>query len=193
MFSTIIIKTQFKTQILEEKVGAWINDVAFSTDGIYSFALGHDATLVVVNNSTLQSTTIRYNHQVCNKIVPVNSNYIILIGFDRHFYRYELENDTWKFDTDLSLIDQSESTTSTKETASTGSGSQPKGSIFDKMKMFDVSYQMKQKATTTTSKNNNHSKVNEKLHKTDIIAFSLKNESTLITVDVAGFVKEWKI
>lgn len=165
--------------------------------------MGHDASLLVINNKTLTEKVIPYNHQVCKSIVVIDEKSIILIGFDRHLYLYEFDssNESWEYKRTVSLEQSSKSTTtSTTDDTETNDPSNTdlkKSSIFERMQLYDKTHQLKKSSilasTSQLAEQIGGGVPSVEIHKANIVNFHLVDKNTLVTVDLAGFVKKWKI
>lgn len=125
-------------------------------------------------------------------MTPLSSNKLVLIGFDRHLYLYELNDGFWEFSKDITK----ETITKKEENTNSNTADVKKGSIFDRMKVFDKAHQLQTKSSLVADSgeknDSNTGKVSDKLHKALISKAILKGGNTLITADLAGFIREWK-
>lgn len=131
-------------------------------------------------------------HQVARSIISINENRIFLVGFDRHFYEYNLIEGNWEFIKDFTSEQEQSSIKESKEESSDKSEVKPV-SIFEKMKMFDQSHQSK-KASILVSNERKivGSETLNSIHNAAVVSYSI-NSSKLITSDLAGFIKEWSL
>ena len=65
------------------------HDFACSGNGNYSFAVAHDATFYVINNSNLEVNKVNLKHNACSKIIPLADNQVVLISYDRELFLYD--------------------------------------------------------------------------------------------------------
>ena len=141
----------------------------------------------MLNNQTLKSTCINFKHTACTKIIPLTDEKIILIGFDRLFYQYELQGETWEL-TKTSFdryVEKKDDETKTSEVSN---------SIFDRMKKFDTSHQIQKKSSVFVGgKSNETDKSKHIIHSANISGISIKSEDCLVTSDFAGFIKDWTL
>lgn len=138
-------------------------------------------------------STIRYNHQVARSLIPVSSTQILLVGFDRHFYEYKLSNGVWEFSRDFTSDHGQKSKKENVENNSDKQTEEKNSSIFDRMKMFDQSHQIK-KASILVSNDRKPFGMEtlESIHNSAVVSFGIR-ENSLITTDLSGFVKEWSL
>jgi len=153
-----------------------VNDVVFSPDGKSSFAIGHDATLYIINNKTLEITNVNLQHNACNKILPLSDNKILLFSYDREIFLYENINNTWVHSKTLS-DQKEESKEEVKQTSS----------VLDRLKQFDNSNAIKKNSTVPPSNT-----TFRPAHDSIITSFNLFGNE-LITTDASGFIKLWKL
>jgi len=182
-----------KYDVYTYKLGSWVNDVAFSKDGKYSFAIGHDASFLVVDNKSLTEKVSYYSHHLCKDIIIVDEKSIILIGFDRHFYKYELDSEgNWKYTKTITLEKKKEAPQVSQTNQPSNVQSEKKDSIFNRMQLFDKSHQLKKSSILATTFGSVPELGGLMVHKTNIVNFQLNNNK-LITADFAGFIKTWEI
>ena len=145
-------------------------------------------------------TKINLKHNACSKLVPLSENQVVLISYDRELFLYDLIDGNWSLHRTLSnsLDYGSKSMTNlNSSTLNTSSSSieisQKANSILDRMKMFDVSHQIKKNSLIRTTEINPLSKTKD-VHSSNICGFALNNkDNSLITTELAGFIKTYSI
>ena len=115
--TTLPSKKKFGEVLFKIKTKAWVNDVTFSPSGTYAFAGSHNATLSIVKIDGLVLETLNLFHSPVAKIIPLNDENLIVIGFDRHFYKYSCANESkkWQFVSSLTKQDVNQATADTEE------------------------------------------------------------------------------
>ena len=167
-----------------------MNDVAFSPSGAYSFIIGHDSSLFILDNKTLKTTEVFMNNNACSSVIPISDSKIILLSYDREIFQYENTSGTWtrtKVISDVKATEQPKASSNASAGQSTGSAS-----VFDKLKQFDVSHQMKKSVLNTTG-NDNTDLSNVKPAHSVTISSAIVSGNELITTDISGFIKIWKL
>ena len=90
-------KKKFGEVLYKLNAKAWVNDACFSPSGKFAFAGSHNSTLSVIKTDGLELQTINFSHSPVSKIICLNDENLIIIGYDRHFYKYSYSNETKKW------------------------------------------------------------------------------------------------
>jgi actin related protein 2/3 complex subunit 1A/1B len=178
---TFPAKKKFGEVLFKINTKAWINDVTFSPSGTYAFVGSHNSTLIIVKGQ--ESETLNLSHSPAAKIIPLNDENIILIGYDRHFYKYSCanQNKKWQFVSSLTKQDLAQATTETEEKKDEGGAS-----FKDKVGVFK-NINKKVSLVVTTNKN-----ALKNVHAANIISTTLI-ANNLVTADLAGYIKLWPL
>jgi len=173
-FADSDFKSPIKTEILSIKTNSWVNYVAFSPNGKYSFALTHDSTFIIIDNKQKTHITVNLSNNSGNKIIPISDEKVLIFTYDREILYYENINGSWKI-SNKNLEEILPTTSQNKQTASTGG-------ILDRMKQFDDKEKLKKQDLPLMKSS----------HSSTISSANLFNNE-LITTDFAGYLKKWKV
>ena len=174
------MKKKFGLVLFKVNTKAWVNDVVFSKNGKYCFAGSHNSTLSIIKSEGLELQTLNLSHSPPAKIIALNDENIILIGFDRHLYKYSCTNPKkqWQYVSSLTKPDLNQATLDAEEKKEEGV------SFKDKMSVFK-NQQKKVSLVVTTNKN-----ASKNVHFANICSTTLIANS-LVTADLAGYIKLW--
>ena len=175
-------KKKFGEVLIKFNTKAWVNDVAFSPSGNFAFAGSHNSTLSIVNCKENTVETLNLTHSPVSKIVPLNDEIIIVIGFDRHFYRYSRSNPEkkWKYHDSLTKFDLNKFTSDLEEKK------EEIASFKDRVGVFK---NLSKKTSLIVTSNKNETK---NIHLANICSTSVVSNN-LVTSDLAGYIKLWPL
>jgi len=173
------IKKKFGEILYKVNTKAWVNDVVFSPNGKYSFAGSHNSTLSIIKSEGTELQIINLPHSPISKIIPINDETIIVIGYDRHFYKYSCSNvmKKWSFVNSITKVELNQPTETEEKKDETVS-------FKDKLGVFK---NVSKKVSLIVTTNKNGSK---NIHSANISAFNLISNN-LVTADLAGYIKLW--
>lgn len=176
------LKKKFGENLIKFNTKAWVNDVAFSPSGNYAFAGSHNSTLSIVNCRENNVEILNLPHSPIAKIVPLNDETIIVIGFDRHFYKYSSNNPEkkWKFISSLTKFDLNKLTSELEEKKEEAS------SFKDRLGVFK---NLNKKTSLLVTSNKNETK---NIHLANISSTTVISNN-LVTADLAGYIKLWPL
>jgi hypothetical protein len=176
------VKKKFGEVLIKFNTKAWVNDVAFSPSGNFAFAGSHNSTLSIVNCRENNVETLNLSHSPIAKIVPLNDETIIVIGFDRHFYKYSSNNPEkkWKFMNSLTKFDLNKLTSDLEEKKEEAT------SFKDRLGVFK---NLNKKTSLIVTSNKNETK---NIHLANISSTSVISNN-LVTADLAGYIKLWPL
>lgn len=186
---------KFGEVLYEINTGSWINDVAWSLDGRFSFASSQESKLYIRDLVNGSDTVINSEFSPITTFVPINNTSFYAVGYDRVIYLYSYQNDKWTMEKTVSSNAKKEQNQSGQSSAQPFSGSsftqrpfafKQGGGVSEVLKKFESSGMKKKTSLVVTTESK------EGLHSTTISSVTLKNNE-LITTDFAGFVKYWKI
>ena len=165
---------EFGTLIYDFRPNCWINSVAWTPSGSLGFASGQDASIVVINHKENKNEVIKCKHTPVTLIVPNGENSFLAVCYDRNILEYEKKGDKWDV----------------KRTISTNQGKKgtgpAKGTVAQQTAKFQQMNVQKKENLAVTAKQASH------LHKSLISSLNIKGKD-IITTDVSGFVKYWKL
>ena len=170
------LASEFGTIIYEFRPNCWINSVAWNPSGALGFAAGQNATISVMNYKDKTTDVIKCQHSPVTMVVPSGENSIIVVCYDRNILEYEKKGDKWEV----------------KRTITTGSGKEAGGaakggsSVSSALQKFQAMGQQKKENLAVTTKQASH------LHQGIISSLNIKGKD-MVTSDIAGFIKYWKL
>ena len=167
---------EFGTAIFEFKPNCWINSVAWLPSGELGVAAGQDATISVINYKDQKSEVIRCKHSPVTQIIPISDNSFYAVCYDRNVLEYEKTGDKWEIK--KTITGKSEADKKGKTTVG--------GSVSAALEKFQKMGNIKKENLAVTTKQNSH------LHQSLISSVNIKGKD-MITTDVSGFVKYWKL
>ena len=149
----------------EVKPNCWVNSVSWSPSGDYGLVAGQDSTVILVNYKEGTNDIIRCKHTPVTHIIPINENSFYAACYDRNILEYEKKEGEW---TVVKVItDQNKEDPDEKDNEEKESG--------------------KKKSNLVVS-----TKQEKHLHKSQISSINIKGND-MITTDLSGFVKYWKL
>ena len=166
----------FGTAIYEFRPNCWLNSVAWNPSGSLGFAAGQNATIAVLNYKDQKTDLIKCKHSPVTLIVPNGENSFIVVCYDRNILEYEKKGEKWEL----------KRTISTDQGKKVGGASKGGSAVSDALKKFQQMGQQKKENLAVTSKQSSH------LHQSLISSLNIKGKD-IVTTDVSGFVKYWKL
>ena len=151
--------------LTEVKPNCWVNSVSWSPSGDYGLVAGQDSTVILVNYKEGTNDIIRCKHTPVTHIIPINENSFYAACYDRNILEYEKKEGEW---TIVKVITD-----------------QNKEDIDDKTNEEKESGKKKSNLVVST-------KQEKHLHKSQISSINIKGND-MITTDLSGFVKYWKL
>ena len=163
---------KFGEVIYSFKANCWINSVAWSNDGNYGFAAGQNAIVSVIDYKNNKHDEIKCTHSPVTIIIPNGPNGFFAVCYDRNIVEYEKTEEGWVLKRTV--------TTSGKDEGAV------KGNVGGALKKFEAMGQQKKENLAVTTKQYAY------LHKSNISSCNIKGKD-MITTDVTGFIKYWKL
>ena len=172
--STKPLAQEFGQVIYEFKTNCWVNSVAWLPSGNWGIVAGQDATISVINYSEQKSDVIRCKHSPATSLIPISDTSFLAICYDRNIIEYGKEGDSWKIK---------------KTITEKGSGAQQKAKssiVSAQLEKFQKMGNINKDNLAVSTKQAGH------LHQSLISSANIKGKD-MITTDVSGFVKYWKL
>lgn len=168
---------KFGEVICKVNTKAWVNCVMFMPSGKYSFAGSHNSTLSIIRSEGALVQTLNLSHSPAARILALDQESIMVIGYDRHFYKYSCANQSkkWKYVSSITKNDMNKTNIDTSEKKEDGA------SFKDKIGVFK-SLLKKTSLVVTTTKNAKN------IHFLNICSASII-ANRLITADLVGYIK----
>ena len=168
---------EFGSVIYEFRPNCWLNSVTWTPSGNLGIAAGQNSTIAVINYKESKTDEIKCKHSPVTMLLPSGDNSFYAVCYDRNIVEYEKKGDKWD-------IKRTITTDGGKKTAPAAGG---RGSaVSDALKKFQTMGQQKKENLAVTSKQSSH------LHQSIISSVNIKGKD-MITTDVSGFVKYWKL
>ena len=170
----------FGQVIYEFKENSWINSVTWLPSGDRGVVAGQDAVILVLNpkeEKDKQTEIIKCKHSPATMIIPKNDTSFYAICYDRNIIEYEKKDDTWEIKKTI---------TAKKEVADNKAKTSIGGSVSMALQKFQKMGEIKKENLAVTTKQASH------LHKSIISSCNIKGQD-MITTDLSGFVKYWKL
>ena len=170
----------FGQVIYEFKENSWINSVTWLPSGDRGVVAGQDAVILVLNpkeEKDKQTEIIKCKHSPATMIIPKDDNSFYAICYDRNIIEYEKKEDTWEIKKTITAKKEG-----TDNKAKTTIG----GSVSAALQKFQKMGEIKKENLAVTTKQASH------LHKSVISSCNIKGNE-MITTDLSGFVKYWKL
>ena len=168
---------KFGEQIYEFKPGCWVNTVAWMPSGELGLVAGQNATITVIDHKESKTEVIKCKHSPVTHIIPSNNNSFYVVCYDRNIIEYAKKGDAW----DIKKI-----ITVKKETDSQKAKTTIGGNVSSALAKFQQMGNIKKENLAVSAKQASH------LHKSLISSVNIKGND-MITTDVSGFVKYWKL
>ena len=172
--STKPLAQEFGQVIYEFKTNCWVNSVAWLPSGNCGIVAGQDATISVINYSEQKSDVIRCKHSPATSLIPISDTSFLAVCYDRNIIEYGKEGDSWKIK---------------KTITEKGSGAQQKAKssiVSAQLEKFQKMGNINKDNLAVSTKQAGH------LHQSLISSANIKGKD-MITTDVSGFVKYWKL
>ena len=172
--STKPLAQEFGQVIYQFKTNCWVNSVAWLPSGNLGIVAGQDATISVINYSEQKSDVIRCKHSPATSLIPISDTSFLAICYDRNIIEYGKEGDSWKIK---------------KTITEKGSGAQQKAKssiVSAQLEKFQKMGNINKDNLAVSTKQAGH------LHQSLISSANIKGKD-MITTDVSGFVKYWKL
>lgn len=171
---------KFDTKLYSIECNSWANSVCWNLSGTCCYASDQKANLYVIDPTAKSHETIPLNHSAITAIVPVGENGIICATYARELLKYEKDGEKWVLKKKVS--DDSSVSQHSKGIELYGAG------IKEKLNNFNTGVSgIKKKASLVfQTEENTH------VHASNISSMTIKDD-LLITTDLAGFYKMWKI
>ena len=167
---------KFGQTIVEFKPNCWINSVAWLPSGNMGIVAGQDATLTLIDHkdSEHKPEVIRCKHSPVTMIIPIDDNSFYAVCYDRNILEYVKKGDKWEIGKTI--------TTQQEEKGKAALS----GSVSARLQQFQTMGNQKKENLAVTTKQAKH------LHQSQISSVNIKGKD-LITTDLSGFVKYWKL
>ena len=172
--STKPLAQEFGQVIYEFKTNCWVNSVAWLPSGNWGIVAGQDATISVINYSEQKSDVIRCKHSPATSLIPISDTSFLAVCYDRNIIEYGKEGDSWKIK---------------KTITEKGSGAQQKAKssiVSAQLEKFQKMGNINKDNLAVSTKQAGH------LHQSLISSANIKGKD-MITTDVSGFIKYWKL
>ena len=172
--STKPLAQEFGQVIYEFKTNCWVNSVAWLPSGNLGIVAGQDATISVINYREQKSDVIRCKHSPATSLIPISDTSFLAVCYDRNIIEYGKEGDSWKIK---------------KTITEKGSGAQQKAKssiVSAQLEKFQKMGNINKDNLAVSTKQAGH------LHQSLISSANIKGKD-MITTDVSGFVKYWKL
>ena len=168
---------KFGDAIYDFRPNCWLNSVTWTPSGKLGIAAGHNSTIGVINYKDKKTDVIKCKHAPVSFVIPSGETSFYAVCYDRNILEYEKKGDNWD-------IKRTITTDSGKKSAPAAGG---RGSaVSDALKKFQQMGNQKKENLAVTSKQSSH------LHQSIISSVNIKGKD-MITTDVTGFVKYWKL
>jgi len=165
----------FGDTIYEFKENSWINSVTWLPNGYVGLAAGQDAIITVVYPTESKTEAIKCKHSPATMLIPKDDNSFYAVCYDRNIVEYEKKGEQWEIK--RTITGKKEADNKAKTTI---------GKVSAQLQMFNKMGQLKKENLAVTTKQATH------LHKSQISSFNIKDKD-VITTDLSGFVKYWKL
>jgi hypothetical protein len=168
---------EFGSVIYEFRPNCWLNSVAWTPSGNLGIAAGQNSIIAVINHKDSKTEEIKCKHSPATMIIPSGDNSFYAVCYDRNIVEYEKKGDKWDIKRTI--------TTDTAKKSGPAAGGRG-SAVSDALKKFQTMGQQKKENLAVTSKQSSH------LHQSIISSVNIKGKD-MITTDVSGFVKYWKL
>ena len=165
----------FGDVIHEFRPNSWVNSVTWNPSGALGFAAAQNATISVINYKDKKTDVIKCKHAPVTLIVPTGENSFLAVCYDRNVLEYEKKGDNWE-------VKRTITTDQGKKAAGPAKGK----AVSSALAKFQQMGVQKKENLAVTSKQALH------LHQSLISSLNIKGKD-VITTDVSGFVKYWKL
>ena len=159
---------KFGSIIYEFKPNAWVNSVSWNVNGNLAFAASQNSTVAVIDYKNNKTDFIKLKHSPPNMILSGGEKSFYAICYDRNIYEYQLVDGNW---VNTKRITEKKDGKSDKNVAKDAPAKNAQGK--------------KEALVVKMNKDPN-------VHPALILSVSVKGKD-VVTTDVAGFVKFWKL
>ena len=166
----------FGDVIYEFKENSWINSVSWLPNGYLGLAAGQDAVITVVHPTENENKEeqIKCKHAPATMLIPKDDKSFYAVCYDRNIFEYEKKGEEWEV---KKIITAKKEDNKAKTTF---------GSMSSRVQMFDNKGQQNKGNLAVVTKQAEH------LHQSQISSVNIKGQN-IITTDLSGFVKYWKL
>ena len=161
---------EFGEKLYEFRANCWVNSVTFC--GGYGIAAGQNATIGVIDCVNQKTNIIKCKHAPVLNVIPCSENSFLAVCFDRQIIEYEKKGD--KFEPKRTI------------TSGGAKASGPASGVSGALQKFSAMGNQKKENLAVVTKQFAH------LHKSLISSITIKGKD-IITTDLSGFVKYWKL
>ena len=176
---TKLLTQDFGTVVYQLDAGGWLINCEWSLDGNFAYASSQNGYIYAIDYKQDKTTSIPINHCPATFIVPVSINGFYAVGYDREIYYYEENAGKW-------MIKKAITEKKTKEERKDNEDDERTAGVSEALKKMN-SQQKRSKASLIVTMEQN-----ENAHATMISSVTVKG-SDMITSDLAGFIKYWKL
>ena len=165
---------KFGQVLYEFKTNCWVNSVAWLPSGNLGIAAGQNATISVINYKEQKSDVIRCKHSPVTNLIPISDTSFYAVCYDRNILEYEKKGEEWEIK---------------KTITSKNESSKPKAKtsiVSAQLEKFQKMGNIQKVNLAVSTKQADH------LHQSIISSVNIKGKD-MITTDVSGFVKYWKL
>ena len=167
---------KFGTIIYEFKTNAWVNSVIWNPSGKLGFASNQNATIAVYDKAKNEASLIKCKHSPANLLIPNGDDSFFAVCYDRNIYQYKLTGGKWEIAKNVTEGDKK----------GDGKPAAKAGGVSDAVKKFQTMGVQKKENLVVSSKQSSN------LHGALISSVVIKGKD-MLTTDVAGFIKYWKL
>ena len=174
---TKLLTQDFGTVVYQLDAGGWLINCEWSLDGNLAYASSQNGYIYAIDYKQDKTAKIPLSHCPATFIVPVSINGFYSVGYDREIFYYEENGGVWSVKKTI--------TERVKKEKKEGDDDERTAGVSEALKKMNS--QKKSKASLIVTMDQN-----ENAHATMISSVTVKG-SDMITSDLAGFVKYWKI
>ena len=164
----------FGDVIYEFKENSWINSVTWLPTGYLGLAAGQDAVITVVHPLEKKQEQIKCKHGPATMLIAKDDQSFYAVCYDRNIYEYEKKGEQWEM---KKVITEKKEDTKARTSI---------GKVSAQLQMFNKMGQQNKQNLAVATKQATH------LHKSQISSITIKDKD-VITTDLSGFVKYWKL
>ena len=168
---------EFGAVIYEYRPNCWLTSVAWNPSGTVGYAAGQNATIAVINDykdKDKKPDIIRCKHSPVTLIIPNGENSFYAVCYDRNVLEYEKKGDKWDIKRTVTID------------PGTKPGTETKGAVSGALQKLQNMGAQKKENLAVTSKHLAY------LHQSNISSLNIKGKD-MVTTDLSGFVKYWKL
>ena len=175
----------FGTAIHKFEAGGWAIACNWSLDGDYAYISSQNGIIDVIDWKKGTDTIIQLNHSPVTYIIPNSEHSFYAIGYDRQVYLYEETGGKWVLKKIIIETGKKEDSKGNKISVG-GMSNEASGGVAEALSKMHAKDNNKKASIIITTQQT------DVLHATNISSATIKG-SDLITSDLAGFVKYWKL